>query len=146
MKLSFSIHGSFLEGVFSSSPSGLILIDGDLLLVPWDTGGDTGSGGEEGWFPVNGLDKDNNPGVDLEIGEGPAAEIEVGGSPDAGLDDVEALEGGRERGYNSGVVSNTWSCSSMVMTGILQPASRTGGSDTQRGLPISISLESNASK
>ena len=109
---------------------GLILIDGDLLLVPWDTGGDTGSGWEDGGFPVNGRDKDNTPGADLEFVESPAAEVEVGGNPDAGLDDVEALEGGRERGYNSGVVSNTWSCSSMVMTGILQPASRTGGSDT----------------
>ena len=88
---------------------GLILIDGDLLLVPWDTGGGTGSGWEDGEFSANGRDKDNAPGADIEFVESPAAEAEVGGDPDASLDDVESLEGGREKGYNSGVGSKTWS-------------------------------------
>ena len=77
---------------------GLILIDGDLLLVPWDTGGDTGSGWEDGEFSANGCDKDNAPGADIEFMESPAAEAEVGGDPDASLDDFESLEGGREKG------------------------------------------------
>ena len=60
-----------------------------------------GSGWEEGGFPVNGRDKDKALGTDLEFVESPAGEAEVGRGLDTSLDDVESLEGGQERGYNS---------------------------------------------
>ena len=72
-------------------------------------GGGTGSGWEDGEFSANDRDKDNAPGADIEFVESPVAEAEVGGDPDASLDDVESLEGGREKGDNSGVGSKTWS-------------------------------------
>ena len=37
----------------------------------------------------------------LEFVESPAGEAEVGGDLYTNLDDVESLEGGQERGYNS---------------------------------------------
>jgi len=62
----------------------------------------SGSGREDGELLANCLDSGDASCSGLELGENPGAGTEVGEKPEGVLDDVDAPEGGREKGDKSG--------------------------------------------